>query len=150
MNRINGYGAYQNSYHTNTVNKVYFVMVMGARTFTLDADLGTYLRVGVPVLMLAGAVVSYVLWNYILFIKCCQQSADRGRRNRYQQNSQQSRYRILQVSLIQQKDSCEIEQFCHEQYRGEYRCHGAVHPEAGGYVRGYPLKFFTSSTFTLS
>ena len=31
---------------------VYFVMVMGARTFTLDADLGTYLRVGVPVLML--------------------------------------------------------------------------------------------------
>ena len=42
---------------------VYFVMVMGARTFTLDADLGTYLRVGVPVLMLAGAVVSYVLWK---------------------------------------------------------------------------------------
>lgn len=42
---------------------VYFVMVMGARTFTLDADLGTYLRVGVPVLMLVGAVVSYVLWK---------------------------------------------------------------------------------------
>ena len=42
---------------------VYFVMVMGARTFTLDADLGTYLRVGVPVLMLVGAVVSYVLWE---------------------------------------------------------------------------------------
>ena len=40
---------------------VYFVMVMGARTFTLDADLGTYLRVGVPVLMLVGAGVSYVL-----------------------------------------------------------------------------------------
>ena len=42
---------------------VYFVMVMGARTFTLDADLGTYLRVGVPVLMLVSAVVSYVLWK---------------------------------------------------------------------------------------
>ncbi len=42
---------------------VYFTMVMGARTFTLDADLGTYLRVGVPVLMLAGAIVAYVLWK---------------------------------------------------------------------------------------
>ncbi|MDE6943264.1 MAG: chemotaxis protein, partial [Lachnospiraceae bacterium] len=37
--------------------------VMGARTFTLDADLGTYLRVGVPVLMLVGAVASYVMWK---------------------------------------------------------------------------------------
>ena len=42
---------------------VYFMMVMGARTFTLDADLGTYLRVGVPVLMLVGAVASYVMWK---------------------------------------------------------------------------------------
>ncbi|MDE6882648.1 MAG: chemotaxis protein [Lachnospiraceae bacterium] len=42
---------------------VYFTMVMGARTFTLDADLGTYLRVGIPVLMLVGAVASYVMWR---------------------------------------------------------------------------------------
>lgn len=42
---------------------VYFMMVMGARTFTLDADFGTYLRVGVPVLMLIGAVASYVMWK---------------------------------------------------------------------------------------
>ena len=42
---------------------LYFMMVMGARTFTLDADLGTYLRVGIPVLMLVGAVASYVMWK---------------------------------------------------------------------------------------
>ena len=42
---------------------LYFMMVMGARTFTLDADLGTYLRVGVPVLMLAGAIAAYVFWK---------------------------------------------------------------------------------------
>lgn len=42
---------------------VYFMMVMGVRTFTLSASLGSYLRIGVPVLMLVGAVVSYVLWK---------------------------------------------------------------------------------------
>lgn len=42
---------------------LYFMMIMGARTFTLDADLGSYLRVGIPVLMLIGAVASYVLWR---------------------------------------------------------------------------------------
>lgn len=42
---------------------VYFILVLGARTFTQDATLGTYLRIGVPVVMLIGAIVSYVLWK---------------------------------------------------------------------------------------
>lgn len=41
----------------------YFILVMGARIFTQEATLGTILRVGVPVLMLAGAIVSYILWK---------------------------------------------------------------------------------------
>lgn len=42
---------------------LYFILVMGARIFTQEATLGTVLRVGVPVLMLAGAIVSYILWK---------------------------------------------------------------------------------------
>lgn len=41
----------------------YFIFVTGSRVFTTDADLGTYLRIGVPVLMMIGAIVSYVLWK---------------------------------------------------------------------------------------
>lgn len=41
----------------------YFILVMGARIFTQEATMGAILRVGVPVLMLAGAIVSYILWK---------------------------------------------------------------------------------------
>ena len=42
---------------------LYFIMVLGARIFTQEATLGAYLRVGVPVVMLIGAIVSYILWK---------------------------------------------------------------------------------------
>lgn len=42
---------------------LYFILVLGARIFTQEVTWGSYFRAGVPVVMLIGAVVSYILWK---------------------------------------------------------------------------------------
>ena len=42
---------------------VYFILVLGARIFTQAATLGAYLRIGIPVLMLVGAIAAYIMWG---------------------------------------------------------------------------------------